>query len=152
VISRVPLWAVLPLCALALFAVVLPLDLLVQAPETPSELATVLAVAPRALMISMGLLIPIAEGALWTVAFTEIFARWSGRPIVGAVVGCFAYGVLFHLRSGLWGILAATWLASVLALVYLVVRTRSKMLAFAHVVALRWLFVGYAFYVASSGG
>lgn len=95
-------------------------------------------------------LVPLAEALVWTVAFTEGFARVFRAPLLGAICGVFAYGVLYHGGQGAFAIATSAWIGAVLGYIYVVMRARSRRAALLNVVCLRWAFIALAF--VSIGG
>jgi hypothetical protein len=120
------------------------LDLFSPTSFNPPESVNALGTAPLWLVALVDVLVATVEAALWTMLLIEISAAAIGRPLIGGVIGVLGYSIGFHYSSGFLAIIASAWIAVVLAAVYLLLRARSRVLAFIYIAALRWLFVAYA--------
>jgi hypothetical protein len=94
----------------------------------------------------VGLLVPILEALVWTVAFVEGFAYAFRAPLLGAACGVLAYSALFHWSGGILAIVTSAWIGAVATYAYYLMRNRSRLAAFANTVALRWSFLAFAYF------
>ena len=101
--------------------------------------------APAWLLGIAGVVVPVLEVLVWTVAFVEGFARVFRTPLLGAACGVLAYSVLFHWSGGILAIVASAWVGCVLNCAYYLMRNRSRLAAIVNTVALRWSFLAFAY-------
>ena len=141
---RLPLLMVFVLCVVAMLA--LPIALSIGTVDAVGDrtIDAAMKSAPIWLLILAGLVIPILEAIFWTFCFIEGAAAMARRPQWGAFVGVIAYGTVYHSSGDIRTILAASWVALVANISYLILRTRSRSLALSWVIGLRWAFVGFA--------
>ncbi len=144
-LDRLPLWSFFPLGLLLLFAGLAIIGVSVQMPEGESPKAAAMRMAPLWVLV----LVPLAEAMAWTVAPTEVCARWLRAAWFGAVFGVLAYA-LYHAPEGGLGIATSAWMGIVLACLYLAMRERSRRAAILNTICIRWTFTAYA-YVALAG-
>jgi hypothetical protein len=143
ILRRIPTWAVFIFAVVALFAGIVAIALLGgERPDGSSAKEAAVAAAP--LWVLAG--IETGEGLLWTVFFTEAFARVWRAPWTGMLCGLFAYSVLYHASGG---IAVSGWIGLVCGVLYLVLRGRSRWSAALAVVGLRWCFGAMASYLTT---
>jgi hypothetical protein len=140
-----PLWGYFPIGLALMFGGLVLISALTGPDGLIDPKIEVLRSAPPWLLGLVGLVVPVIEAFVWTVSFVEGFAYTLRTPLLGAVCGILAYGVLFHLSGGILGIVAATWVGVVLNCTYYLMRNRSRLAAFANTVALRWCFLAFAY-------
>lgn len=85
------------------------------------------------------------EALLLTVAPIEITRRLWRQPLIGALIGILIYAVGMHWSEGWEGSLLTGWIASVIAIAYLVQRRTSRRLAILQALGLKWAFAAFAF-------
>jgi hypothetical protein len=146
-LACLPAWAVFVLGLAVLFLPFAPIGTPIDIPADHAKEA-----ALRAAPLWLLAVVPLGEALLWTVAFTEAFARVFRAPVLGMACGLFAYGVLFHAPEGVIAIAASTWVGAVCGVVYLVLRRRSRLKGALAVAGLRWSFVAFAVYTVGAMG
>jgi hypothetical protein len=99
---------------------------------------------PLALFLGVGIPVVVLEALLWTVAFVELSAKLAKSPVIGAILGVLAYGVVFHWAGGMFSVLVSTWIALVLNGSYVLLRQRSRPVAIVSTVAHKIAFILYA--------
>lgn len=90
------------------------------------------------------------EALLLTVAPIEITRRLWRQPLIGALIGILIYAVGMHWSKGWESILLTGWIASVIAIAYLVQRRTSRWLAILQALGLKWAFAAFAFFTILS--
>jgi len=151
-LDRIALWWFFPIGLALLFGGLSVIATVLPMPEGIDPKVELLRTAPLWIVVPVFVLISAGEGLLWTVAFTEGFARVFRAPVAGAVCGVIGYGVLFHFAGGLLAIAPSTWIGTVLGCLYLAMRERSRWKAILNTVCLRWAFAAYAFYTIIAAG
>lgn len=101
--------------------------------------------APLWVLVPVLILVEMGEALVWTVLFTEGFARVLRAPFAGALCGVFAYSVLFHSAGGMVAVVASGWLVTVVSGIYLAMRERSRRAAVLTAIGIKWVFGAYAF-------
>ena len=144
--DRIPSWCFFPIGLVLLSAGLSLIDAILPMPEGPDFKSELFRTTSLWILVPAAVLVPAGEGLLWTVFFTEGFARVFRAPVMGAVVGVIGYGVIFHFAGGELAIAASTWIGTVLASLYLVMRERSRWKAILNTVCLRWAFMLYVYF------
>jgi hypothetical protein len=104
------------------------------------------------LVLAVGVTVVFLEALLWTVAMVELADRFTGSPVLGAIVGVLGYGLALHWSSGTFSVLVSSWVVLVLNSSYVLLRRSSRGVAIASTIAQKLAFLLYAAVGISTNG
>ena len=140
---KLPTWAQFPLAAAVLL---LGLAAITAGHDDggAAQVASPLATAPLWLLAMVGIVVPVGEVLVWSVAFVESAARLIQAPVLGALVGVVFYSAVYHAAGGPLAMVASAWVGGVVNATYVLLRRNSVRRAIVYAIGLRWFFIAFA--------
>ncbi|MFT3905778.1 MAG: hypothetical protein QM718_05695 [Steroidobacteraceae bacterium] len=126
-VRRIPTFVIVLSTTLVLFAGLYLASLREETAAQDGKLQLLSKISPD-LFLGIGIPVMVLEALFWTVAFVELTAKFTSLWL-GAFAGVLSYGVAYHWNGGLISIFVSGWIALVLNVSYVLLRSRSRRVA-----------------------